>query len=90
MNLKIKRNSAVLGMKQVVFLCVILAMSHVNFDVCAMRFRNVPFKWCSLFNFCFKSKKVVSKNNEYHFEVLHVSSNVDYVPERYRGNETIN
>ena len=34
------------------------------------------------------SKMVVSKNNECHFEVLRVNSNVDYVQLRYRDNET--
>ena len=32
---------------------------------------------------------IVSKNYECNFEVLRVSKNVDYVPKRNHGNETI-
>ena len=31
---------------------------------------------------------VVFKNKECHFEVSRVSSNLDYVPQQYHGNET--
>ena len=55
----------------------------------------IIFKRASVYDIAFcsvfddnNSKLVVSKNHECHFEVLRVSSNVGYVPKRYRGNET--
>ena len=44
--------------------------------------------------FCYifrdNSKIVVSKSNKSVLEVLHVSSNVDFVPERYGTSKTMN